>query len=93
MAITINVESSLVFIDVQSREIRVAANWGINFMRHFYSSVLLAATILTIAACSQPKDDSSNTSRTTVEPVAEVSAQSIHEKFLVLESPVSKCQV
>jgi membrane dipeptidase len=55
-------------------------------MNQIYASVLLAATILTMAACSQPSDDSSDTSQTTVEPVTALSAESIHEQALVLDA-------
>ncbi len=55
-------------------------------MSHAYTSVLLAATIFTFGACSQPTNDSSNTNQAKVESATSVSAQSIHKNALVLDA-------
>jgi membrane dipeptidase len=57
---------------------------GVILMSHTYTSVLLATTIIAMAGCSQPADESSDTNRTTVK--AAPSAQSIHEHALVLDA-------
>jgi membrane dipeptidase len=55
-------------------------------MSHAYTSLLLAATLLTLAACSQPTDDTSNTGKTTVEIQTPANAETIHQNALVLDA-------
>jgi membrane dipeptidase len=55
-------------------------------MSHAYSSLLIAATIVTLAACSQPKDEKTNTGKTPVEIETPASAETIHENALVLDA-------
>ncbi len=55
-------------------------------MGHTYNSMLLASIILTLAACSQPLGDSSDTEQAPAEIATPVSAQSIHENALVLDA-------
>lgn len=55
-------------------------------MNHAYTSVLLAATILTLAGCSRATDESSHTDETTAETATSLSAQAIHQNALVLDA-------
>lgn len=55
-------------------------------MSHAYTSVLLAATIFILTACSKSTDDSSSANQTNVGTVTPVTAQTIHEKALVLDA-------
>lgn len=59
-------------------------------MRHAYTSLIFSATMLTLtftlAACSQPADDSSNTNKANAKIKTPVSAQVIHENAFVLDA-------
>jgi membrane dipeptidase len=55
-------------------------------MSHSCTSVLLAVTVLTLASCSRPTDESSHTDQTAAETSTSVSAQTIHENALVLDA-------
>ena len=55
-------------------------------MSHACHSVLLAATLFTLAACSQPADESSGTDQTAGETATLLRVQRIHASALVLDA-------